>query len=139
MAAVRTHPKGRQRVQPARRIRLLQHRDRAASDPVRLPVCGRCSAGAAPGGPERPIDPLSQPPDNPLPVWIGKLVACDSGRATNDVKVAVDDAILGHGRGVCLDTPPAEPPTWLNKAVDPMDDEGNVHISPEPGLGQDIN
>ena len=23
--------------------------------------------------------------------------------------------------------------------VDPMDDEGNVHISPEPGLGYDIN
>ena len=30
-------------------------------------------------------------------------------------------------------------PAWLNEPVDPMDDEGNVHISPEPGLGQDIN
>ena len=32
-----------------------------------------------------------------------------------------------------------EPPAWLNKAVDPMDDEGFVHISPDPGLGYDIN
>jgi L-alanine-DL-glutamate epimerase-like enolase superfamily enzyme len=31
------------------------------------------------------------------------------------------------------------PPAWLNTPVDPMDDEGNVHISPEPGLGYDIN
>ena len=31
------------------------------------------------------------------------------------------------------------PPPWLNKAVDPMDEEGFVHISPEPGLGYDIN
>jgi L-alanine-DL-glutamate epimerase-like enolase superfamily enzyme len=32
-----------------------------------------------------------------------------------------------------------EPPQWLNTAVDPMDDEGFVHISPDPGLGYDIN
>ena len=32
-----------------------------------------------------------------------------------------------------------QPPAWLNKAVDPMDDEGFVHISPDPGLGYDIN
>jgi len=31
------------------------------------------------------------------------------------------------------------PPPWLNALVDPMDDEGFVHISPEPGLGYDIN
>ncbi len=31
------------------------------------------------------------------------------------------------------------PPPWLNEPVDPMDDEGSVHISPEPGLGYDIN
>jgi L-alanine-DL-glutamate epimerase-like enolase superfamily enzyme len=31
------------------------------------------------------------------------------------------------------------PPAWLNEPVDPMDDEGNVHVSPLPGLGQDIN
>ena len=31
------------------------------------------------------------------------------------------------------------PPAWLNTPVDPMDDEGFVHISPEPGLGYDIN
>ena len=30
-------------------------------------------------------------------------------------------------------------PAWLNTLVDPMDEEGFVHISPEPGLGQDIN
>jgi L-alanine-DL-glutamate epimerase-like enolase superfamily enzyme len=32
-----------------------------------------------------------------------------------------------------------EPPQWLNTAVDPMDDEGFVQISPDPGLGYDIN
>lgn len=32
-----------------------------------------------------------------------------------------------------------EPKPWLNKLVDPMDDEGNVHISQDPGLGLDIN
>ncbi len=32
-----------------------------------------------------------------------------------------------------------EPPPWLNKLVDPMDDEGYVHVSQEPGLGLDIN
>jgi L-alanine-DL-glutamate epimerase-like enolase superfamily enzyme len=31
------------------------------------------------------------------------------------------------------------PPPWLNELVDPMDDEGFVHISPEPGLGYNIN
>lgn len=31
------------------------------------------------------------------------------------------------------------PPAWLNTPVDPMDEEGNVHISPEPGLGYDVN
>jgi L-alanine-DL-glutamate epimerase-like enolase superfamily enzyme len=31
------------------------------------------------------------------------------------------------------------PPAWLNTPVDPMDDEGFVHISPEPGLGYDVN
>jgi len=32
-----------------------------------------------------------------------------------------------------------ETPPWLNTPIDPMDDEGFVHISPEPGLGQDFN
>ena len=31
------------------------------------------------------------------------------------------------------------PPAWLNKLVDPMDDEGNVHVSQDPGLGMDVN
>jgi hypothetical protein len=31
------------------------------------------------------------------------------------------------------------PPPWLNTAVDPMDDEGFVHISPDAGLGYDID
>ena len=31
------------------------------------------------------------------------------------------------------------PPPWLNEAVDPMDAEGYVHVSPRPGLGLDIN
>ena len=31
------------------------------------------------------------------------------------------------------------PPAWLNALVDPMDDEGFVHISPDPGLGLNIN
>jgi len=31
------------------------------------------------------------------------------------------------------------PPPWLNTLVDPMDAEGNVHVSQLPGLGQDIN
>ncbi len=31
------------------------------------------------------------------------------------------------------------PPPWLNKLDDPMDDEGYVHVSQLPGLGQDIN
>jgi L-alanine-DL-glutamate epimerase-like enolase superfamily enzyme len=30
-------------------------------------------------------------------------------------------------------------PPWLNEPVDPMDNEGNVHISPNPGLGLNIN
>ena len=32
-----------------------------------------------------------------------------------------------------------QPAPWLNKLVDPMDDEGYVHVSQEPGLGMDIN
>lgn len=32
-----------------------------------------------------------------------------------------------------------EPKPWLNKLVDPMDDEGYVHVSQDPGLGMDIN
>jgi L-alanine-DL-glutamate epimerase-like enolase superfamily enzyme len=31
------------------------------------------------------------------------------------------------------------PPRWLNTPVNPMDNEGNVHISPDPGLGYDVN
>lgn len=31
------------------------------------------------------------------------------------------------------------PPPWLNQLVDPMDDEGFVHVSQLPGLGMDIN
>jgi L-alanine-DL-glutamate epimerase-like enolase superfamily enzyme len=31
------------------------------------------------------------------------------------------------------------PPPWLNELVDPMDDEGYVHVSQAPGLGQNIN
>jgi L-alanine-DL-glutamate epimerase-like enolase superfamily enzyme len=31
------------------------------------------------------------------------------------------------------------PDPWLNEIVDPMDDQGYVHVSPRPGLGQDIN
>jgi L-alanine-DL-glutamate epimerase-like enolase superfamily enzyme len=30
-------------------------------------------------------------------------------------------------------------PPWLNKLVDPMDDQGFVHVSQDPGLGWDIN
>ena len=30
-------------------------------------------------------------------------------------------------------------PAWLNAPVDPMDEQGNVHVSPLPGLGMDIN
>jgi L-alanine-DL-glutamate epimerase-like enolase superfamily enzyme len=32
-----------------------------------------------------------------------------------------------------------QPPPWLNQIDDPMDDEGYVHVSPRPGLGQDVN
>lgn len=31
------------------------------------------------------------------------------------------------------------PPPWLNAISDPMDGEGNVHVSQAPGLGWDIN
>ncbi len=31
------------------------------------------------------------------------------------------------------------PPAWLNQIVDPMDQNGYVHVSEQPGLGQDIN
>jgi L-alanine-DL-glutamate epimerase-like enolase superfamily enzyme len=31
------------------------------------------------------------------------------------------------------------PPPWLKESVDPMDDEGYVHVSELPGLGMDIN
>jgi L-alanine-DL-glutamate epimerase-like enolase superfamily enzyme len=30
-------------------------------------------------------------------------------------------------------------PAWLNRPIDPMDDQGFVHISQDPGLGMDIN
>jgi len=30
-------------------------------------------------------------------------------------------------------------PAWLNAPVDPMDSEGNVHVSQLPGLGMDLN
>lgn len=30
-------------------------------------------------------------------------------------------------------------PPWLNSLVDPLDDQGNVHVSQTPGLGWDIN
>lgn len=32
-----------------------------------------------------------------------------------------------------------EPPPWLNALDDPLDEEGCVHVSQRPGLGQDIN
>src|ERR687886_453284 len=32
-----------------------------------------------------------------------------------------------------------ETPAWLEAPIDPMDEEGNVHVSPLPGLGLDIN
>jgi L-alanine-DL-glutamate epimerase-like enolase superfamily enzyme len=32
-----------------------------------------------------------------------------------------------------------EPAAWLNELTDPMDDEGFVHVSQEPGLGWNIN
>jgi L-alanine-DL-glutamate epimerase-like enolase superfamily enzyme len=32
-----------------------------------------------------------------------------------------------------------EPPPHLNSIADPLDDEGNVTISDEPGLGWDVN
>ncbi len=32
-----------------------------------------------------------------------------------------------------------QPAPWLNTLVDPMDDQGFVHISQDPGLGTDIN
>ncbi|MEI7227799.1 enolase, partial [Dickeya dianthicola] len=32
-----------------------------------------------------------------------------------------------------------EPAAYLNSLVDPMDEEGYVHLSQRPGLGEDIN
>jgi len=32
-----------------------------------------------------------------------------------------------------------QPAPWLNKLDDPMDDEGYVHVSQDPGLGMDVN
>ena len=32
-----------------------------------------------------------------------------------------------------------QPKPWLNALEDPMDDQGYVHVSQKPGLGQDIN
>ncbi len=32
-----------------------------------------------------------------------------------------------------------KPQPWLNKLPDPMDEQGFVHVSPDPGLGMDIN
>jgi hypothetical protein len=28
---------------------------------------------------------------------------------------------------------------WSGTLIDPMDDEGFIHISPDPGLGSDVN
>jgi len=33
----------------------------------------------------------------------------------------------------------AQPAPWLNEIVDPMDDEGHVHVSQRPGLGMDVD
>ena len=32
-----------------------------------------------------------------------------------------------------------QPAPWLNAIADPMDDQGYVHVSQQPGLGLDIN
>ncbi|MBN1937002.1 MAG: enolase [Anaerolineae bacterium] len=32
-----------------------------------------------------------------------------------------------------------QPPPWLDAIDDPMDEQGYVHVSPRPGLGQEIN
>jgi L-alanine-DL-glutamate epimerase-like enolase superfamily enzyme len=32
-----------------------------------------------------------------------------------------------------------QPPPWLHELSDPLDDQGNVHVSQKPGLGQEIN
>jgi L-alanine-DL-glutamate epimerase-like enolase superfamily enzyme len=32
-----------------------------------------------------------------------------------------------------------QPPPWLNRLVDPMDDQGYVHVCQDPGLGWDIS
>jgi L-alanine-DL-glutamate epimerase-like enolase superfamily enzyme len=32
-----------------------------------------------------------------------------------------------------------QPPPWLNAPVDPLDDQGYVHVSQQPGLGLEIN
>jgi L-alanine-DL-glutamate epimerase-like enolase superfamily enzyme len=32
-----------------------------------------------------------------------------------------------------------QPAAWLNRLDDPLDREGNVHVSDLPGLGQDVN
>ena len=34
---------------------------------------------------------------------------------------------------------PRQPPPWLHELSDPLDDQGNVHVSQKPGLGQAIN
>jgi L-alanine-DL-glutamate epimerase-like enolase superfamily enzyme len=72
---------------------------------------------------------------------VGRLPQCAHGGVGNlHVLGAMVSPGLYYERGLLhpfidYDTPPA----WLNTLVDPMDDEGNVHISPEPGLGYDIN
>ena len=43
----------------------------------------------------------------------------------------------GTGDGPVMDYD--QPPPWLHEAVDPMDNEGWVHVSPRPGLGLTIN
>jgi L-alanine-DL-glutamate epimerase-like enolase superfamily enzyme len=32
-----------------------------------------------------------------------------------------------------------QPPPWLHELVDPLDDQGYVHVSQRPGLGLDID
>jgi L-alanine-DL-glutamate epimerase-like enolase superfamily enzyme len=32
-----------------------------------------------------------------------------------------------------------QPPPWLHELADPLDEQGYVHVSQKPGLGQEIN
>src|SRR5258708_11468317 len=108
----------------------------ARAEWIKAGACDMVRGGVGDVGGTTPLVKIAHPAE----AFVMQMEVHGNGVGNLHVLCAMGSPGLYYERGLLhpfidYDAPPA----WLNSPVDPMDAQGQVHVSQSPGLGLDLN